>query len=358
MRQRSRKGETPLPSPPVRSVPDDVEGPAVVVTRGGRVESRHRVHVAVADPEGRLVLAAGDPERVTFYRSAAKPFQALPLVEDGVVEALGLTPEELALCCGSHSGESRHVEGVRSILEKVGVGEDHLECGPHPPLSGSAAATLWASGGSPGPIHNNCSGKHAGMLALARHHRWEPAGYVGATHPVQRRMLAEIVRWTGLPEAEVVTGVDGCGVVCFAAPLLRMAASFARFAEAAARGEASQTVVEAMTSHPYLVAGPGRLDTALMGCAGDRLFSKTGAEGVHAAGLPRRSLGVAIKVEDGARRAADAALVAVLDALEVLDDEAREALRDFGDPPVENTRGEVVGRVVAGIELAAFPATT
>lgn len=323
----------------------------VLVTRGGVVESRHRLHVAVADREGRLVIGAGDPRRTTFYRSAAKPFQALPLVEDGVVDALALTPGELAVCCGSHSGQPVHLEAVRSILAKAGLDERSLECGPHAPLGDTEARRLAAAGGAPAPIHNNCSGKHAGMLALACHHGWEPAGYLRPGHPVQRRMLAEMTRWTGFPEADVLTGVDGCGVVCFAVPLDRIAASFARFAAAADRGEAPAAVVGAMTSHPLLVAGTGRLDTVLMGCAGDRLFSKTGAEGVHGVGLRGRGLGVAIKVEDGARRAADTALVAVLEALEVLESGDRGALEVFRETSVENTRGERVGRVVAEVEL-------
>lgn len=323
----------------------------VTVSRGGRVESRHRVHVAVADAEGRPVRWAGDRDFPTFMRSAAKPFQALPLVEDGVADALGFDARELALCCASHSGQPEHVEGVRAILRRIGLDEDALECGAHPPLLESEARRGIAEGRPPTAIHNNCSGKHAGMLALARHHGWAPAGYRLPGHPVQRRMEEEIERWTELTEDRIGRGVDGCGVVCFSVPLARMAGAFARFTTAAGRGDPAARIVAAMTAHPAMVAGTGRLDTALMDRAGDRVFSKTGAEGVHGAGLRARGWGVALKVEDGARRASDAALVAVLESLGVLSTADVEALREFGGPDLRNTRDEEVGRVSARVEL-------
>jgi L-asparaginase II len=323
----------------------------VSVTRGGLVESAHRVAVAVVDPDGRLLAGAGDLARPVFYRSAAKPLQALPLVEDDVVGKLGLTEEELALCCASHNGEPRHVQGSLAILGKAGVGPEALVCGPHPPMRADDAERLVAQGQKPGRIHNNCSGKHAGMLALAATHGWETEGYHRAEHPVQRRMLAEVSRWTGLPAARIATGVDGCGVVCFAVPLDRMALSFARFASSAARGEPAARVVQAMTGHPGMVAGKGRLCTALMERAGDRVFVKTGAEGVYCAGLPASGLGVALKVLDGAKRASDAALLRVLELLGVLDLGDVEALASFGAPVVRNTLGEPVGELVARFEL-------
>lgn len=323
----------------------------VSVIRGGVVESVHRVSVAVADAEGRLVARAGDPTLVTFYRSAAKPIQALPLVEDSVVERFGITAEELAVCCASHSGERAHVEVVVSLLRKVGMPEDALECGPHAPFHEESAAALVRSGGEPRAIHNNCSGKHAGMLALAAAHGWPAAGYHRAEHPVQRRMRAEISRWSGVPESELGNAVDGCGVPTFAVPLHRMATSFARFAAAAARGEPAARVVAAMTGYPYFVAGTGRLCTALMECAGDRLFVKLGAEGVYCAGVPGRGLGVALKVEDGANRANEPALVRVLARLGLLDGGDLERLAKFAEPELGNTRGEVVGEVRAEFEL-------
>lgn len=359
--------------------------PGVLYVRGGVVESVHTVHVAVVDADGRLVARAGDPRLVAFYRSAAKPLQALPLVEDGVVERFGLTGEQLALCCASHNAEPGHLATARTILEAIGLAEDDLECGPHLPLREEEAHRLLAEGGRPGRLHDNCSGKHAGMLALALHHGWETEGYIRPEHPVQRRMLDEVSRWTGLEPDGIATGTDGCGVVSFAVPLERMALSFARFA-AAARDRASGPgrIVEAMTTHPWHVAGTGRLCTALMeragagatadpggsdppagraraageggpragaGDAGEGLFVKTGAEGVYCAGLSGRGLGVALKVEDGAKRAADPALVRILESLDALPPDPDGTLEPFRRPPIRNTRDEEVGELVASFEL-------
>ena len=327
----------------------------VVCVRNGLLESAHRVHVAVVDARGQTVASAGDPDISTFFRSAVKPFQALPLVEDGVVDALGLTTAELALCCASHNAEAMHVSGARALLSKVGLSEADLECGPHRPMSEAAADALVRVGESPGRIHNNCSGKHAGMLALAVHHGWPTAGYVTAEHPVQRRMLAEIVRWSGMAEDEIATGKDGCGVVSFRAPLTRLAVAFARFAEAAANGEPARRVVSAMTTHPFMIAGSGRLCTAVMEVAGGAVFAKTGAEGVYGAGDIEGRVGVAIKVEDGARRASTVALVPVLDALGLLDADEVASLRSFAKPVLRNTLGDIVGEIRAEIDLDFKP---
>jgi L-asparaginase II len=312
--------------------------------------------VAVVDGEDRLVASAGAVDGPVFYRSAAKPLQALPLVEDGVVEALGVTDAELALCCASHSGEERHVEGVRRILARAGVGEEALACGPHPPLAEDEAERLAAAGRTPRAIHNNCSGKHAGMIALASHHGWPTAGYLESSHPVQRRMLGEVARWSGVPEEDVGTGVDGCGVVCFAVPLRAMARSFARFGRAAGEGhDGPARILSAMAGHPGMVAGDGRLCTVLMDTAGDRLVVKTGAEGVYG-GLIRPGrggpLGIALKAEDGARRASEVAVVRVLELLGALaEEELSGPLGPFRGPVVRNTLGHPVGRVEADFEL-------
>lgn len=318
--------------------------------RNGAVESVHRFHVAVATPRGPEAVA-GDPGVLTFYRSASKPLQALPLVEDGVLDAFGLGDEELALCCASHNSEPEHVAVAARILERVGLDPRALECGGHWPLRERMAYSFLAEGRTPGPLESNCSGKHAGMLALAVHHGWATAGYVGAGHPVQRRMAREVARWTGLAEEELVTGVDGCGVTCFAVPLAVMAGSFARFAAAAARGEPAVRVSHAMMAHPFLVAGTGRLCTDLMGAAAGWV-AKIGAEGVYGAMHPESGLGIALKVEDGARRAAEPALVAVLEALGVLSGPALAALERYRRPVVKNTRGEVVGEVEVSLTLA------
>ncbi|MCH7531982.1 MAG: asparaginase [Gemmatimonadetes bacterium] len=324
----------------------------VEVVRGDLVEARHSLRIVVADHEGAVVASIGDVDELTYYRSAAKPLQALPLVEEGVVDRFGLSDAELALCCGSHEGETEHVAGARSILRKAGLEESLLRCGPHLPFSPEATRALLAGGGQAACVHNNCSGKHAGMLALAAALAWDPVDYHLPEHPVQLRMLDEIRRWTELSSEEIRTGVDGCGVMCFAVPLRDMAASFARFAAAAARDEGAKRVVNAMTAHPFMVGGTGRTCTDVMKRAAGRAFVKVGAEGVYAGGVTERGLGFAIKVVDGGRRAVEVALVRVLSELGVLSSDDVDALRQHANPTLYNTRGEEVGEIRAAFDLA------
>src|SRR3989442_7611521 len=254
--------------------------------RGGWVEAVHEVHVAAVDATGRLVARTGDPELVTFWRSAAKPFQALPLVEDGAAERFGLTSEELALACASHSSEPGQVARVRELLGKIGCSERDLVCGPHPPLSDRVAQDYQTRGVRLTAVYSNCSGKHAGMLALARHHSWPTEFYTRLEHPVQQRCLAEVSRWTEVGVGDIRTAVDGCGVVCYGLPLRNMALAYARLADAefgmrkaelageGARGTTPAApfrtphpafrIVEAMLRHPDLIAREGRPCTEIM----------------------------------------------------------------------------------------------
>ncbi|HET7296815.1 MAG TPA: asparaginase [Gemmatimonadales bacterium] len=327
--------------------------------RGGWVEAVHDVHVAVVDATGRIVARAGDADLVTFWRSAAKPFQALPLVADGVMERFGLTDADLALACASHSSEAGQVAGVRELLEKVGCTERDLLCGPHPPLSERVALDYQTRGVRLTAVYSNCSGKHAGMLALARHHGWPTAFYTRLDHPVQQRCLAEVARWTDVPAGEIRTGVDGCGVVCFGVPLRSMALAYARLAIAdfgLAMGDSTRTpairnpqsaIVRSMLRHPELIAGEGRPCTDLMRAHPGRVVAKVGAEGVYCALLPHEGLGVALKVADGHGVASALALAAVLEALGL-----RPRPESLGPRPNVNTRGETVGelRVIGGLE--------
>jgi L-asparaginase II len=301
------------------------------------------------------VASLGNATRQTYYRSAAKPLQALPLVEEGIADRFGITPAELALCCASHEAEGAHLAGVRSILAKAGADESFLHCGPHAPLGEEAARKLASAGVEPAPIHNNCSGKHAGMVALAIGMGWDPRDYHSIEHPVQQRMLAEIVRWTALDATRIATGIDGCGVTCFAVPLDVMAASFARFAEAACREGGPRRIVEAMTSHPFMVGGSGRACTDIMLAAGDRVFVKLGAEGVYGGALRGRGIGFALKVADGARRAVEVALVHLLDELGLIGPDQLDALRSHGRPEVRNTRDQVVGDILPRFSLERHP---
>jgi L-asparaginase II len=318
----------------------------ITLERGELVESRHRVHLAAVRVGEAPVAWSGNPRLVTFVRSAAKPFQALPLVEEGAVERWQIPSNELALCCASHSGEPVHIEGVRRLLDRIDVSEEELECGPQLPTHQPSAHALLARGEAPMPIHNNCSGKHAGMLALARHLGWARRGYRRSGHPVQERMVAEVARWTGLESEEIVRGVDGCGVVCFGLPLEALALAFARLGEAAKREEkGSVTVLEAMVAHPFHVAGSGRLCTRLMEVTEGRTVAKLGAEGVYAALDRRQGIGIALKVEDGARRACEVALLESLYQLGSLEPGERESLSEWVSPPVLNTRGEAAAHL-------------
>lgn len=324
------------------------------VRRGDTVESQHRVHIAVVDGAGRLRAHAGDIGYITFARSAIKPLQAVPLIEDGVADRFGFTEAELALCCASHSGEPRHVAAVDAMMRKVGVVEESLACGPHEPLGRQAAQELARQRQEPTRVHNNCSGKHTGMLALARMHGWPLTGYHEAGHPVQDRMQQELARWAEVDAQTMDTAVDGCGVVTFALPVDRLAGAFARFAAAARRGDAAPArIVQAMVRNPEYVAGTDRLCTELMRVARGRIFAKVGAEGVYCAGVPGAELGVALKVEDGAVRAAEPALIAVLKALAVLSEDEVAELARFAEADISNTRGEKVGALRARVRLEA-----
>src|SRR6266480_4729086 len=268
--------------------------------RGGWVEAVHDVHAAVVDSAGRLVARTGDPELVTFWRSAAKPFQALPLVEDGAADAFGLTSEELALACASHSSEPGQVARVRELLSKIGCSERDLRCGPHPPLSDRVAQDYQSRGIRLTAVYSNCSGKHAGMLALARHHGWPTEFYTRLEHPVQQRCLTEVSRWTDVSVAEIKTAVDGCGVVCFGLPLRNMALAYAKLGRDAGSGmrgasvanasripHPASRIVEGMLRHPYLIAGEGRPCTEIMRAHPGRVITKVGAEGVYCASSRR-----------------------------------------------------------------------
>ena len=324
----------------------------IEVWRGDTIESVHWLHIAVVDHTGELRAYSGDPQTVTFARSAIKPLQALPLIDDDVATRYGFTAAEIALTCASHSGEMRHVEGVRSMLRKIGLDEEDLACGAHEPFNEAAARALRERGEAAGRVHNNCSGKHAGMLALASAHGWQTQGYHEAAHPVQRRMLRELTQWANVAEDDVAVAVDGCGVATFALPIAALALAFARLAASArAHRGAAARVVTAMLEAPEMVGGTGRLCTQLMRVTGGRVFAKVGAEGLYCSGVPGAELGIAIKVEDGAKRAAEPALVAVLRILGLLSDEDMAALETFGQPRIYNTRREEVGEVRANVRL-------
>lgn len=331
----------PAPSDTTRTLSLDV-----VVTRGSVVESRHRVSAAVVSAAGDLLMQAGDPGVFTWWRSCAKPFQVMPLVESGGLEKLSWKGDELALACASHGGEPEHVAIAEAMLRSIGLDEGDLACGPHEPLASRGARLLRESGHRVTRLHNNCSGKHAAMLAQAHINDLPSKGYERTEHEVQQNSLRAVALWAGMDEHAVGIAVDGCGVPVFALPLANMALSYARLVTAAARGHASAArVVHAMTGNPFLIGGTERFDTALMQSCRGKVLCKIGAEGVHTLALVDRGIGLAVKVEDGTPRAQYPAVLALLAQLGELPDPLPDALREFAARPVRNTRGESVGEI-------------
>jgi L-asparaginase II len=321
----------------------------VEVTRGPLVESRHRGAIAVVDASGSRVAAVGDVEAAVFPRSAVKAIQALPLVESGAADAYGFGKAELALAASSHCGEPRHVETVAAMLGAAGCTVTDLECGAHMPTSSVAERALIRAGHPASPLHNNCSGKHAGFICTACHLGLDPKGYVLPDHPVQREVTAALSELTGTRLEAGNRGVDGCSIPAYAIPLVRLAHGFARMATgeglASLRAAAASRMLDACMSEPFMVAGSGRFDTDVMPLLPGRLFVKGGAEGVYCGALPDRGLGIALKIDDGTTRAAEVAMAAVAAAFLAPVDDAARALAGRLAPPLHNVRGIVVGEV-------------
>ncbi len=294
-----------------------VPNPVLVeVTRGSRVESRHCGAVAIVDGDGAVVASLGDIGAPVFPRSAVKALQAIRLVEGGAAKALGLTNAELALACSSHNGEARHVAAARRMLAAAGLDDTALECGAQWPALEDDVAALNRAGQRPAAVHNNCSGKHAGFLCLAHHEGHATRGYVAPDHPVQREVRDVLAAMTGATLDENMCGTDGCSIPTYATPLKNLAQGFARFATgnglSPARTEACRTLYAACTSEPTMVAGTGRFCTRLMTAMSGDVFAKTGAEGVFCGAIPSLGLGIALKCDDGATRAAEIMMANVL----------------------------------------------
>lgn len=332
----------------------------VRVWRGEEIESLHRVTAAVVDAGGRTLYRHGDPSRRAWLRSSAKPVQLLPLVEEGLAERFGFSGEELAVMAASHDAEPIHLEAVRVILAKAGLEESMLRCGAHEPGNAEAAEKLRRRGEKPSAIHNNCSGKHAGMLAVCRVQGWPLDSYLEPEHPLQLRIWRTLAELAGMAPEEIGRAVDGCGAVTFALPVTAMARVWGALALADARRETTREqavgrIFDAMAAHPTHVGGSGRLDSDVLGHAGDRVIVKTGAEGVYCAALrgPRGEgpRGLALKVVDGARRAQDPALLALLEELAEIDVSRDPALESHARPTLTNRSGTPVGRIDARLPL-------
>jgi L-asparaginase II len=319
----------------------------VVVTRGASVESLHRVSAAVV-VDDRLVASARNPDLRAYWRSCAKPFQILPFMEAGGPDELAWGADQIALACASHGGEPEHVAIAERMLTDLDLEEGDLACGASEPLSQRGQRILRESGGRPTRLHNNCSGKHAAMLARAKLAGWPTGGYDRLDHPVQQSIVASITRWSDVSNEDLVIARDGCGVPVFGTPLVAMARAFSRFAIAMRTGdELPLRVGSAMLANPFLVGGTDRFDTVLMEEA-PGIFCKIGAEGVHAAAVVSAGIGIALKVEDGASRAQYPALLALLQNLGALPDPLPPRLAELARKPVRDTRHEVVGEIVVG----------
>jgi L-asparaginase II len=340
----------------------------VEVTRGDRVESRHRGSVAVVAPDGELLASCGDVDELIFIRSAAKPFQLAPFVASGRFDGYDFPSptEALAVMAGSHSGEDRHVRTVQAILRAGGLTREVLACGAAIPTDMETAERLLRDGEPPTALRHNCSGKHAGMALHAKAAGWPIATYWQPDHPIQQLALQTISTLSDVPVSEIATGIDGCGAMTFALPLRGTALAFARLADPSsvedeALGAALARIRDAMMAHPELVAGERReFDTALMKAAPGRLVSKWGAEGVQGVGLLAGSrgagsgaAGLALKVEDGdrSRRARQVATCEALRQLGALDRAALDRLQEYAAPPILDPRGAVSGEVRPAFSL-------
>ena len=336
----------------------------VEVQRGSITESWHRGHVIAVEPDGNVVAYLGEPQTtITFLRSSAKPFQALPLLTSGAADRFGFTDREVALACASHNGEPIHTEIAASMLQKIGLGPEALKCGIHEPYSAEAARELRERGEAPNVLHNNCSGKHAGMLALALHLGAPTETYYKAEHPVQLAIGKAIARFADMPIEDLAVAVDGCAVPVFGMTVKSMGLVYARLISPPesfdeATRQACERIVRVMSAYPELIGGTSdRLDTEIMRAAPGRLISKVGAEGVYTAGIMPcetwpRGLGLALKIEDGDdRRARPTVVVESLRQLGVLKDESLEAVSRFAFFPVLNRPGDVVGEIRAEFDL-------
>jgi L-asparaginase II len=337
--------------------------PLVKVTRGGITESRHRGHVVAVEADGTVAAYLGAAETVTYLRSSAKPHQAIPLVASGAADRFGFTEEEIALACASHSGEPIHTKVAASMLRKIGLEPKDLKCGLHEPFSLEETRRLREKNEQPNVLQNNCSGKHAGMLALALHLGAPTEIYDEPTHPVQLAIGKTVSQFSGIAIEDIAVGTDGCGVPVFGITVKAMALMYARLVATPAEFDeqtknACRRIVVAMTSHPELIGGSSdRLDTEIMRAAPGRLVSKVGAEGVYTVGvLPcdnwPRGLGVALKIEDGDdHRARPTVVIESLRQLGILANESLEAVARYAFFPVRNRRGDVVGEVTPEFKL-------
>ena len=325
---------------------------AVELTRGGIVECSHRASIAIVDGNGDVVRHHGNVESPIFPRSAVKILQAMPMVESGAADAFKLTPQEIALTCASHIGEKQHAHTAECILHKIGLGEPDLECGCHRPTSLPRHEAMIRDNETLTQLHNNCSGKHAGMLALAQQKGWDSKGYVEQTHPVQQSILGTMEMMFGCDMSHAPVDVDGCSAPAWAVPLKNMAYAFAQVADPSRlpteKEHAVCTLRDAVTANPYYIAGTKKFDTTVMQALGDKAFIKVGAMAVHGIALPEYGLGIAIKVDSGFSQASETIAINLMHQIGVLDgisDDAMDTLKPYLEPQLKNCRDIPFGSV-------------
>lgn len=339
-------------------------------TRGPLVENLYRGDAAVVDATGKLLFQVGNGEKKTFWRSAAKPIQAMPIILSGAAREFGFKPEHLAIVAASHSGEPVHTETVLSAMQLAGLSFELLQCGVHNPFDKLATKALAEAGRAPEQIHNNCSGKHTGMLTLAKHLGLPTENYMDPDSELQQLILDNVADVVGLPKEQIAIGVDGCGVPVFGLPLRNMAYAYGRLSSPelmpAGKAEAGQQMRDAMLENPYLVAGRRRIDTTLMTLPGRRFVAKSGAEGVYCVGiLPEAvqtspllrsagatgGVGVVVKAEDGHKDIRHLMVVEILRQLGLLTEDDLKVLAWYRSMPIKNFAGRLVGEVRPNLTL-------
>ncbi len=327
----------------------------VQVIRSGITESLHYGHIAVTDSNGHLFYHVGNPDRLTFFRSAVKPILTVAALTTGIAEKYCLSTEEIAIMSSSHSGQKRHTDLLKQIIQKIGVREEQLQCGTHPPLHKESERELYASGSAPTPLHCNCSGKHLAFIASSKALGYPVEGYLCVDHPIHDLFDRTVSDFCRVPQQKILKGVDGCGLPVYGLPLSNMACAYANLADTefmnGRYAMLQKKVVASMVSHPWLIGGDKRLDTLLMQNFGDRLISKIGAEGAHCTGLIGKKTGCALRIEDGSLRAVDPAAIELLRQLGIIDDCDLEKVRHSWNPPLLNHKKEKVGELKAFFDL-------
>lgn len=330
--------------------------PLVAVTRSNYIESIHFGYICVSDSSGKILFSVGDPKTQIYFRSSAKPIQALPLVNTGAAAAFGLSQKELSLVCASHSGQEMHQQGTLNILSKLDLNEEAMHCGVMEPYNVEESKRLKAEGKEPSKLHCSCSGKHAGMLALTKFRGYTLEDYDQKEHPVQKEILEAIAEFSDMNVNDIPLGVDGCGVPIYLLPMDKIALSYARLVSYAQQPDhkyysACKTIVEAMIEYPEMVAGDYEFDTVLMQAAKPKLIGKVGCEAVYCLGLMEKKLGICIKVIDGNERAVYPVVIQILKDLDVLNEEEYDRLKTWHKYAIKNNLSETIGEVVPVYQL-------